>query len=308
MSVITSPKHCPCIIAQEDTWEHIMSYCVPHELCMIACTARFLRKLSDKSESWYYLCQFLWKNKQYHPLERWVRLKPLVDPHERRRSTADKIREEEEILAILNEKVLEYEKQKAAILDNQLQAEGSVNSRVSSTNEMLNMIEGKISSCNNFRQMVSTKVERLRKILEEGDDDSLSKMYLRERLACPISRAVRAEWIRIECEYFSVLESRDVAEAKLSALSCTSSSTGGYSKIMSNQIIFDTLLNQVTELQQKADKLKQQINRNLHRKVNLSVELANAAANGTLLSWKQSYSASILDAKRTTITPEVLML
>lgn len=308
MLLSKSPKHCPCAVAQEDTWEHIMSFCIPHELCMIACSAPFLRKLADKSESWYYLCQVLWRNKQYHPLERWVRLKPTVDPRVKRRTLLERFQEEQSVVTILSEKICGFEKQKESLLDEIKLISSEDSKSCLAKKEMLNMIDGQMATCSNYREIVMAKLERLKQQLEIDNGESSSAVPVcQERLACPISRAVRADWIRLENEYFSTLESRDVAEAKLSVLSngAAASSTNSYNKILSNQVVFDTLLNQVTQLQHRADNLKQQINKNLSRKVNISVELANAAANGTLLSWKESYRASLADYKRTSITAEV---
>lgn len=306
---------CPCVVVQEDSWELIMSFCIPYELCMLALTSKFLRKQSDKSESWYFWCQKLWKDKQYHPLERWVRLKPFPTPSIARRSFDNNIKEEQNILQILDTKLLELEKQKADLLCNNMDnSVDSMEATNSSFNEqLLTLLEGRLSTCSKYRQVVASKIDQLKKLRdynnskEDNREEKCQQMY-QERLAAPLSRAVRAEWIQsTECEYFNTLDKRDVAEAKLSALSSCNSSTHA-NILMTNQKLFDSLLNEVTQLQLKADALKIQINHNISKKVNMSVSLANAAANGTLLSWKQSYYASIVDSKRVVITPEVLSI
>ncbi len=62
---------------------------------------------------------------------------------------------------------------------------------------------------------------------------------------------------------------------------------------------------QIAELKAQAAPLHAQIVANLTRKIDVRAEQQRAAANGSLLSWKESLHASLVDSKRVVISPEV---
>lgn len=60
----------------EDCWQIIISYADVADLCSIALVCKGLKDAAENNEAWISHCARLWRDKQNHPFERWIRLSP----------------------------------------------------------------------------------------------------------------------------------------------------------------------------------------------------------------------------------------
>lgn len=210
---------------QDDCWIEIVSYGNKADLGRIACVSKTVGKIANESGAWFGLCKFLWHNKQNHPLERWVSMSSSASPSNRRKVQQ---KSNPRDLSRIESTILELEGSKEIILkemkENQqyfpengenMEFENSV--QLKRFKELLaykDTLEARLIIWNNNKTQC---LDKMNNSSFSSCQESNNLQFVRQ--AAPISRAVRAQWIRhTEGLYFDLLEEIEAFQKELEEL------------------------------------------------------------------------------------------
>ncbi len=204
----------------DDCWTHIMLYSDKQDLVTFCEVSKSMKILSDTSSTWFYLCKFLWQDKQFHPLEQWVTLQcdnvSHSDPAGPSSRSSASTKSGPYELECIDRTIVELENSKQIITAEMeqiiLKANDSDlppdvkqdnNVRFCALNEYKLKLEGRIVVWNGKKQKYFDELQQNQSHNNAGTQTA-TKLT---RQAAPLSRAVRAEWIRsTEFEYFELLD------------------------------------------------------------------------------------------------------
>ncbi len=300
-----------------------MMYSNKQDLGILSSVSKTIQKLSEKSESWVKLCAMLWNDKQNHPLQRWVKVNQLTAT-----TGTNSVYNGRGIcpntLSYVEKSVADLEITRNVLLMD-LNAIEDVLSDLDypNRNELIarrdGLVECKVVIENRISSRLAQKYQLMRDaaagcaVLPPPSATVQPLERSQMRLACPLSMAVRARWMRLEHEYFGALDeaaeiTRDLAKLHShDSSNAGDSSTGCPANASSPTVSLQTRLQRrLLQLSAQCEALQGRIVENLSRSVDLRAEEAQAQQNGSLLTWKQSYLASLVDSRRAVCTAEEL--
>ncbi len=216
-SIRTSPVRNRNLTINDDCWIHILTYGDKTDLGRVASVSKSFHQFADNSTSWFYLCKFLWQDKQNHPLEQWVSLRS-GSGSDRNSSSSNNRKERDEHFNLrrLENAIVEMESSKNIIIEEMTSVQNclppSGEDAVIDDAEQLKRF--KVLQEYTERLEVRLVLFKRQKCLEDMHAYKVAHTSTETKLtreACPLSRAVRAEWIRsTEPLYFSLLDEMQV--------------------------------------------------------------------------------------------------
>lgn len=256
-------------------WLNIGYNLQPSELCaaQLVCKNWYTSIYSLDTTVWKFHCNRIWKGKQNHPLEKWVNFSQISISNQQaaviNSSTADRVTLEQ--VHQLNEMIERHAESSRCLFEEirLLQSQlDETETLAHATSSVVRYYE-LVHEWHGVRSEMAQAVIRRRRILCSNMWTSSRQQLI--RIAAPISRAIITEWIT-------------QSELELAGLD-----DGEF---------------------EREEVLKSLITSNLnHQPSDFVCDYeTRVAAEGRLLSWKESLAASVLDSTRPFITSQVNLI